>query len=250
MLRVQSLMGLGLAAALARLRGGRLPRLPLASVLMLLLAACASTPPSTFYTLTPLPEAAGRAGDIAGGRIAVGLGPAVFPRFLDRPQIVSRDGANRLVVSEFHRWGGAVQDDFLRVWGENLAILLSSSRVTLYPAESRLPLDFRVPAEVLAFEGGPEGAAVLKLRWSVMDDRQRSALIAREDAYRCPIRGSTDGADPKAAATASYAAVVAAMSQCLGDFSRDVAEVLGGLEKPQSPPAPDPSTPVPAAPAP
>ncbi|MCG6941041.1 MAG: PqiC family protein [Thiohalocapsa sp.] len=254
---MQSFTGRPAPRAPRLLRAARRPRLLLACGLTLLLAACASTPPSTFYTLTPIPEAAGRAGDITGGRVSVGLGPVTFPQFLDRPQIVTRTGSNELSVNEFHRWGGALQDDFLRVWGEDLALLLSSSRVTLFPAESRAPLDFRVPAEVLAFEGGPDGAAVLKVRWSVMDDRLRHSLTAREDAYRCPIRGGSTavaGADPQAATAARYTAVVAAMSQCLGAFSRDVAGVLARLPKPELPqPPPAPSsiiTPVPPAPTP
>lgn len=203
----------------------------LAFTALLLLAGCATTPPSSFYTLTPLPAAAGSAGDVSGGDIAVGLGPVSFPQFLDRPQIVTRDGANRLVVDEFHRWGGTVQDDFLRVWGENLAYLLGSSRVALFPSESRMVLDYRVPAEVLAFEGTADGNAVLKVRWSVTGDRLRRSYTAREDAYRCPFRVA--GADGAVTGQRRYAAVVAALSDCLGDFSRDVAGVLAGLSKPQ-----------------
>lgn len=224
-------------------RGGRLTRtrapvLGLGLAAALLLAGCASTPPSSFYTLTPLPQAAGRGGELAAGSIAVGLGPVSFPQFLDRPQIVTRDGSNRLIVNEFHRWGGTVQDDFLRVWGENLAYLLGTSRVALFPSESRLALDYRVPAEVLAFEGTADGDAVLRVRWSVTDDRLRQRFAAREDGYRCPIAGgAAAGAGDPAAAAVRYPAVVAALSDCLGDFSRDVAAVLGGLPKPQPPAA-------------
>ena len=209
----------------------RCPRSSLAFTAMLLLAGCATTPPSSFYTLTPLPAAAGSAGDVSSGDIAVGLGPVSFPLFLDRPQIVTRDGANRLVVDEFHRWGGSVQDDFLRVWGENLAYLLGGSRVALFPSESRMALDYRVPAEVLAFEGTADGKAVLKVRWSVTDDRLRSSYTAREDTYRCPFRVA--GADGAVTEQRRYAAVVAALSDCLGELSRDVAAVLAGLSKPQ-----------------
>ncbi|WP_242475374.1 PqiC family protein [Thiohalocapsa halophila] len=225
----------GSAHGLAGGRRRRFLRWSLAFTAMLLLAGCATTPPSSFYTLTPLPQAAGRAGDLGAGSIAVGLGPVTFPQFLDRPQIVTRDGANRLVVDEFHRWGGTVQDDFLRVWGENLAYLLGGSRVALFPSESRMPLDYRVLAQVLAFEGAADGNAVLRVRWSVTDDRQRRTFAARENVYRCPYR--VGGGDDRATADIRYAAVVAALSECLGDFSRDVAEVLGGLPEPQPPAA-------------
>jgi hypothetical protein len=212
----------------------------------LLLAACASSPPSSFYVLTPIPEAAGRAADIEGGGISVGIGPVVFPQFLDRPQLVVRDTANRLALDEFHRWGGTVQDEFLRVWGENLAHLLGTSRILVFPSESRMALDFRITAEVVSFEGTPANDALLKVRWAVMDPYLEQTLAAREDVYRCPIEreppaataslsldnGDDDGADS--------AAVVAAMSRCLGDFSRDVATVLRTLPKP-----PPPATTVP-----
>ncbi len=216
----------------------------------LILVGCASTPPSHFYTLTPIPDAVGRAGTIATDGIAVGLGPVTFPQFLDRPQLVTRDGTNQLTVDEFHRWGGTVQDDFLRVWGENLSALLGTSRVALFPSESRMPLDFRVLAEVIAFEGTAQSEAVLKVRWTVTDERRTRSFVAREDAYRCPITpsptvGAGAGRDAGAAATARNAAIVAAMSRCLGDFSRDVAAVLGTLPKPKPPQPPPIMSPLP-----
>ncbi|MBS1201851.1 MAG: hypothetical protein H6R22_360, partial [Chromatiaceae bacterium] len=112
-------------------------------VLGLGILGCASSPPSSFYTLSPLPAAQGRA-SLADGAIGIGLGPVTFPVFLDRPQIVTRDPANRLALDEFHRWGGTLQDDFLRVWSENLSHLVGTSRIVIFPSEVRYPLDFRV----------------------------------------------------------------------------------------------------------
>jgi hypothetical protein len=55
-----------------------------------------------------------------------------------------------------------------------------------------------------------------------------------------PTAGRQSGGDAGAAAAARNAAIVAAMSRCLGDFSRDVAAVLGTLPKPQPPQPPQP----------
>lgn len=216
----------------------------------LLITACASSPPSRFYTLTPLPEAEVRSTDIRGGQLAIGIGPVVFPQFLDRPQLVVRDSANRLALEEFNRWGGTVQDDFLRVWGENLAYLLDTSRIVIFPSETRIPLDFRVTAEVVSFEGRADAEAVLKVRWSVMDERLQRALASQEDVYRCPIQGDVTAAQsgPRiglgAGAEAGLSpqrseAIVAAMSRCLGRFSEDVATVVRALPKPAPPDRPD-----------
>jgi uncharacterized lipoprotein YmbA len=224
--------------------------LALACALVPLLSGCASSPSSTFYVLTPIPEAAVRSGDIAGGGLSVGIGPVVFPEFLDRPQIVSRAGDNRLELDEFHRWGGTVQDEFLRVWGENLTHLLGTSRVLVLPSESRMPIDFRITGEVISFGGMPDDHAVLKVRWAVMDNYLEQTLAAREDVYRCPI-GAGDTANAAAGAGAALGgreahaaltaarseATVAAMSRCLGEFSRDVAVVVGSLPKPLPPAA-------------
>ena len=210
---------------------------------VVLASGCASTPPSTFYVLTPIPEAAGRGDDIAGGGLSVGIGPVVFPQFLDRPQLVTRDGSNRLDVDEYNRWGGTVQDDFLRVWGENLAHLLGTSRIVVFPSESRLPIDFRVTAEVVSFQGTPSGDAVLKVRWALMDSYLERAMAVREDLYRCKMRAAPTPApassrkDQQAAAATEAEAVVAAMSACLGDFSRDVAAVVRATPLPPPPAA-------------
>ena len=192
---------------------------------VLAVAGCAGSPPSNFFTLRPLPAADGHAA-VTGGTLGIGLGPVTFPGFLDRPQIVSRDGNNRLTLDEFNRWGGTLQDDFLRVWSENLAYLVGTSRVLIFPTEVRFPLDFRITADVLTFEGTPAGEAVLKVRWAVLDPRLEQTLAARETSYRQPLRPPAD-----------QAALIGAMSAALGAFSEDVAAVLRGLPKPTAPPA-------------
>lgn len=185
-------------------------------------SGCSTTPPSTFYTLTPIPDASVRDTPLTGGNIALGLGPVMFPLFLDRPQIVSRDGTNRLTLDEFHRWGGSLQDDFLRVWSENLAHLLGNSKILVFPSEVRFPLDFRILAEVLTFERTPDGEAVLKVRWSVMDPYLERLLISREGVYRQRVTGPGDDGE----------ALTAAMSRTVGDFSRDVADTVSLLPNP------------------
>jgi hypothetical protein len=74
----------------------------------------------------------------------------------------------------------------------------------------------------------------------------------REDAYRCPVRppasvpprgssaaagaGQEGAADGSATGVGDAEAVVAAMSRCLGEFSRDVASVVASLPKPKPEP--------------
>jgi uncharacterized lipoprotein YmbA len=188
------------------------------SILFLTSAGCA-TAPSSFYTLTPIRHGAADKAALADGGMAVGVGPVRFPEFLDRPQIVSRAGQSRLALDEFHRWGGSLQDDFLRVLGENLGQLLGTSRILVEPAEARFPLDFRVIADVLSFEGSASGEAVLKVRWAVLDPYLDQAMLVRENSYR------------SRAGNADQEAMIAALSETLGAFSRDVADQLRRMPK-------------------
>ncbi|NVZ08318.1 membrane integrity-associated transporter subunit PqiC [Allochromatium humboldtianum] len=197
--------------------------IPLSLALSIGLPGCASTPPSNFYTLAPIPafeakpSSVGREGrdDRLEEELAIGLGPVTFPLFLDRPQIVSRASANRLAIDELERWGGTLQDDFLRVWSENLALLTGSSRILILPSEIRYPLDVRLSAEILAFEGTAEGQAELRVRWSVLEPNLDQVLLARESRYQRAIAQPGD-----------TQALLAALSLTLADFSREVAEAL------------------------
>ncbi len=198
--------------------------IPLSLALSIGLSGCASTPPSNFYTLAPIPAfetaAPSKAeredrNDRLDEELAIGLGPLTFPLFLDRPQIVSRASANRLSIDELERWGGTLQDDFLRVWSENLALLTGSSRILILPSEIRYPLDVRLSAEILAFEGTAEGQAELRVRWSVLEPTLDQVLLARESRYQRAIAPPGD-----------TQALLAALSLTLADFSREVAEAL------------------------
>jgi hypothetical protein len=188
------------------------------SIAYLVLGGCA-TAPSSFYTLTSTQSAEGRQTPLSDQGLAVGVGPVRFPEFLDRPQIVSRAGANRLALDEFHRWGGSLEDDFLRVLGENLGQLLGTSRILVEPAESRFALDFRVIADVLSFEGSPGGEAVFKVRWAVLDPYLDQALVVRQNTYRSWANGE------------DQEAMIGALSETVGAFSRDLADQLRSLPR-------------------
>jgi hypothetical protein len=136
---------------------------------------------------------------------------------------VSRAGGNQLALDEFHRWGGSLQNSFLSVLGENLAHLLGTAQILVYPSEVRYPVQFRVVANVLRFEGVADGQAVLKVRWAVLDPYSERPLVVRESVHRNRVRGEGRGA------------LVAALSASLGDFSREVAETLMPLPKPEPP---------------
>lgn len=191
----------------------------LASVL--LGSGCAGrSAPSEFYTLSALLQGDSAAGVSATREdLAIGVGPASFPEFLDRPQIVTRTSAHRLHFDEFHRWGGLLQSDFLLVLGENLSTLLGTNRILVYPAEPSFEITHRVVLAVQAYEGTLGDGATLSVRWAVVEPRSSRALVVRQSRITETV------------STSDYEALVTAQSRTLAALSREIAEAIAGLAK-------------------
>ena len=187
-------------------------------LLAALAAGCfGGSPQPQFFTLS---EASGPA---AGPPLAslpeLGLvvGPIEFPRYLDRPEIVTRDGANRLVLADAHRWGGSLRNDILRVVGDDLGRLLGTARVAIYPAEPRFPASYRILLDLRELEGTRGQGVVLRVRWTISAVSDGRALVVAESRVEQPV------------ASASIEDVVAAESAALGTLIREIAERVVAL---------------------
>ena len=191
------------------------------SLALVLIAGCASSPPVELYTLSALERSAGQTElDTSEKALAIEVGPASFPESLDRPQIVTRQGPNRLHADQFQRWSGSLQENFLRVLGENLSILLATSRVVVFPANPPFSVDYRVLLQVQQFEGSLGKEALLNARWSVSrtGDGDRAVRVV-QSVIREPV------------ASADYEALVAAESKVLTALSREIAGTISSLAK-------------------
>jgi len=179
-----------------------------------LAAGCARGPGPQYYRLT----AAGEAGSALAARPELGLavGPVEFPRYLDRPEIVTRDGAQRLALRNDQRWGGSLRDDFSRVLADELGRRLGTARVGVYPAEPRFRVDYRVLVDVLAFEGVLGEAVTLRARWVVAGSDGR-ALLTEESRIEEPV------------ASADYAGLVSAHATALGRLAGEIAGAIATL---------------------
>ena len=63
----------------------------------------------------------------------LGIGPIKFPGYLDRQEIVVRSAQNRLMFLSTDRWAEPLQENFSRVLSENLALLLDTDLIIIYP---------------------------------------------------------------------------------------------------------------------
>jgi uncharacterized lipoprotein YmbA len=184
-------------------------------------SGCAGTsPPPDYYILSPISEDASRLDSVTGTNdLRIGIGPMVFPGHLDRPHLLTRQGDNRVKLSEFDRWVDSLEDNFIRVLMENLMILLDTDHVYLGPWTKAMGVEYRIAARIMRFDSRSGGDATLKVRWSVIRELDREVLMVRTSTYT---------AKPTASGATS---VVAALNQTLSAFSRDVAEGIIKVSK-------------------
>jgi hypothetical protein len=179
------------------------------------IGGCAGTPSSKFYTLSPITDQANQLDNLPPKPpLSIAISPIKFPDFLDRSQIVTRPSPNTLKISEFHRWGGSLSNNFVQVFGENLSLLLGTDRI-FYPRQiETFAIDYRVNLNVKAFEGELGKTVVLDVDWIVIDQRRKDAAIMQNTI----IRELTEGPD--------YESFVSAQSRALAALSRQIASAI------------------------
>lgn len=189
-------------------------RLGLLALLVPLVAACAETlPPPDLHVLSSLPRetATGPGSPAAARGPAVGVEQANIPEYLDRPEIVTRSGANTIQVSQGDRWGQRLQGDVTRVVADNLRGLLPSDNVFVLPLRRREQLTYTVTLDITSFERDASGDAVLNAYWSVLDAQTEAERAGARARYVEPLEGE------------GIEATVAAMNRALNALSRDIA---------------------------
>lgn len=181
---------------------------------LMILAGCigGKSQPSKFYVLSPLPSETGKQVVAAEHGLAIVVGPVSLPPYLDRPEIVTRAGGNELHLSEFDRWAEPLRQNFSRVLAENLAILIPTDRMAVFPWEKSPPIDYQVVVEVTRFEGYTDGNSVLMARWSIFGADGKQELVTRQSTFTTPT------GTPQ-----NYEATVSTLSRSLADLSREIA---------------------------
>lgn len=182
----------------------------------IILTACGRSPAVKFYTLSPIPVTAGSASELA-----LAVGPAEFPRALNRSQIVTRASDTQYNVDEYHVWSAPLDFDFLRVVGDNLATALKSDRVVIYPVEPPFKVDYRILLDVLQFDGALGQNVKLRVRWTIMQPDGDAVVVGTFENTQI-ISGDDD----------SYDALVAAHSAAAGELSKAITAELNRLGKP------------------
>ena len=183
--------------------------------MLFLLASCSTTPAVKYYTLNSFSEMQPDISQtVSDTTLAIGVGPVEFPKFLDRPQIVTRKSQHRVEVSEFHRWAGSFSEDFLRVLAKNISMLRPADRVAAYPWTDPFSPTFRIPLTVEQFDGRFGGGVVLNVTWSVWNQKDANGPVIKHTRIK------------EAVSTEDYDALVAAQSRAIGTLSRAIVDEI------------------------
>jgi uncharacterized protein len=194
------------------------------AVIALLLAGCGTfsprPDPSRFFTLSSLPqvEQATLKNSTKPEKMLLGIGPIKFPSYLDRQEIVVRSAQNRFDVSETDRWAEPLQENFARVLSENLALLLDTDLIIIYPWSPANRPRYNIEIDVLRLEANSERNGQLFARWSVVAGADKKVAVVKESRIiRNAKEKSTDGS-------------VAALSEAVGALSREIAETVSAID--------------------
>jgi len=186
--------------------------------ILLFVLGCASSPPSRYYTLSSLQEGGRGLGEFSSDPgFIIGIGPIHFPEYLDRTEIVTRSGSNKISLSNFDFWAGSLAEDFSRALAENLSVLLSTESVIVYPRPRSALAQYRITMDVIRFDGSLGGNVSLIARWAILEGKERKVVFARKSTIIEP-----SGAQ-------GYEAMVAANSRALEKLSREIAEAIKAL---------------------
>jgi uncharacterized lipoprotein YmbA len=174
-------------------------------------AACGSSPPSTFYALGPTQ---GSAKPLDLHRVLIRR-PGIAG-YLDRPEIVFGQQDFRLRIANSDRWAEPLDAMIARVLALDLGSRLSGSSVFTDEGAITADPDATVEVNVERLDIGDGGDVNLVAEVAITRGANRTPLEPRSIRLRAAPQG------------ASTSALVATMSSLLGELADQISVVLRG----------------------
>lgn len=189
----------------------------LCTLASLMLVACGSSPPVSYYALAPMSvEPQPDPGDAP----ILGLGPLSMPEYLNRSQIVTRGAGAEMHVDEYSRWAEPLGPALHRIVSTDVDNLLDSVVVVAFPYDSliRAEIDYRLLGEVSRFDADRTGLVVLDVLWAISEIGTDIVVPPHRAHY-----------EAQAARAGDPGAIAEAMNEALLLFSQDIANALAAV---------------------
>ena len=187
-----------------------------ALITVILLAGCASSPPTKYYMLSSTPdirEMTGRTDDVCP---TIGIGPIDLPQYLARAQIATTSSENEISYADFDQWAQPLPSSFSHVISQNLSKLTCAKAIYQFPWIMPEHPDYRVRVQVITMTGNPGGKAFLDVWWTISGSKENKVIVFKRSNYSEPVPGQ------------DYGALVQAYSKILASLSRDIAKAIPG----------------------
>jgi uncharacterized lipoprotein YmbA len=188
---------------------------------LLFLCGCASKSPNYYVLHSLQSEAPGVKTARTESDLTIGVDPIKIPEYLDRPQMATRSTPDSLQFAEFDKWAEPLEKNLTRVLAENLAILLSTDRVGVFPWAGSMHVLYQVTVDVSQMEYTPDGKVVLVAGWSVFGNNGEKLLAIKRSRFIVPVQST------------GFEAVASAQSRAVGDMSREIAACIESLPREQ-----------------
>jgi hypothetical protein len=183
-----------------------------------ILTGCAASQPTRFFVLNALePSQKESPKSCENDKIfTLGINPINLPRYLDRPQIMTKVNDNEFKLSELNVWAEPLKDRLTRVIAQNLDSVPCADIVIMPKALSK-QINYRLSADVIRLDGTLGGQALFDVQWSITEEQTKRVLIAKVSKYREPVQSH------------DYNALVYAYNRVLDSFSREIADSLASI---------------------
>ena len=186
------------------------------TVFLIVLPGCGGTKPSKFYMLSASGnlENPGLHPTAVEG-VVIGIRRIKFPDYLKRPQIVTHASTNELTIAEFDRWAEPLQDNFGRVFSQNLSSLIPTDNVLIFPWLASASIDYQIILEIIRFEREASERVSLIAVWTILNPDGKEVLLRRKSS----LGEAVDKKNTKKV----YEAIAVVMSRLVAELSREIA---------------------------
>jgi len=133
--------------------------------------ACSSPIKTSFYQLKTIETAEIYRNKLQSKQIRIQLNPIKFPEYLDHPQIVIRNNAYKLQLSENHHWAEPLENEFTRIFIDNFNRRIAPNHILGYSELKNIKANIQLSIKVLQLDVSSSEQAVLSVKWGVLNSK-------------------------------------------------------------------------------